>query len=115
MGKYICLTALLFASQQVLAAETFAYMSGNKLLDVCTKDTPAHVALCLGYINGVVDIMSSNPVNEFRACLPRKNAPLTQMVSVAKKWLEAHPEALHYPAPGLVANAMAEAFPCAAQ
>ena len=110
--KYLCFIALLLVSQQVSASEVRGYMSGNKILEWCNKSEGMD-GVCLGYISGIADVMSSNAVNGFRAC--SSSVPLGQLVLVTKKWFGAHPEILHYPADGLIAAAMEEAFPCPAE
>ncbi|MCZ6606103.1 MAG: Rap1a/Tai family immunity protein, partial [Alphaproteobacteria bacterium] len=53
-------------------------------------------------------------VQGFRACIPSDEVPIRQLTDVVKKWLEDHPAVRHYPARGLVAQALSEVFPCKA-
>ena len=103
------------SSVNVVAQGTFpsrgTFQTGNILLENCHKDGGYRQALCEGYISGVTDVLAFNPVSGWRSCSP-KEVTKEQTRDVVKAWLEKHPRRRHYSAFGLVAEALAEAFPC---
>jgi hypothetical protein len=96
-----------------------AFYSGNQLFAACSTQSSTHDSgLCLGYIIGVVDMVST-VATAFSAtgapaayCFP--NGVTTGRIrDVAIQRLQAHPEERHYPAAGIILTAITEAFPCA--
>ena len=70
--------------------------------------------LCLGFIVGIHnshDAFTQWGDMEKEFCT-HKDVDVNQLVLVAVKYLESHPEDLHYAASSLVINALKEAFPC---
>jgi hypothetical protein len=98
-----------------------APISGNNLYSYCGPHTAAKPTdqwllggTCMGYVTAIMDALSSgNSVNGFRACIPA-NADMNQTVDVVKMFIVEHPEKRHLVAAGLVAEALARAFPCRA-
>ena len=89
------------------------FLDGNTLHAWCVSGDVGNQAACLGYVIGVADVLSSEHSGEprqYRACMPEMDA--TQIVSIAKKYLESHPQAGNITASDLVAIALSEAFPC---
>jgi len=117
--------ALLVASAGMLTIATSAtnasaearFESGNDLYSLCINvDSRAAASddfVCLGYVSAIADAMvaNNNEIAGFRACL-RDGLTLRQLSDVVEKWLQNHPEKRDFSAPGLVAHAFAEAFPC---
>ena len=84
-------------------------------------DTPSGIQeyakahLCQGYIAGVWDteVVSANMHHEkMKICLPDSKSIIQQETAVVLKYLENHPEELHYPGTVLVHNALIGAFHC---
>ena len=107
-------------------------MDGNEILDMCRPmfehDSEAFARLpltqaldasrCTGYLDGVIDTVvlwhetegeSTKLVNY---CFPKDGMPLSQTWAIVKKWLDDHPEKLHWTGPKIVWAAFIEAFPC---
>jgi hypothetical protein len=110
------LGALIFGFS-VSRANAGAYIDGNILLEQCTTEKNNDVyfqnhAYCLAYIEGVADSFSCNsPLFGFRW----RVAPgiiAHQLEMVVTSYLKNHPEALHYSASSLVAEALDASFPC---
>ena len=97
----------------LLAVSTGAkadFRSGNKLYADCTS--PMGPIYCDFYVAGISDAAQGSPgVYGFKVCAPA-DATLGQMVDIARQYLAAHPERRHRGAAGLVAHALAQAFPC---
>jgi Rap1a immunity proteins len=95
-----------------------ASINGNQLYTDCiapNTEGPAFQGLragtCLGYVTAIMDVLSVSPVNGFKACVP-PNADMNQIVDVVKFFIRDHAEKRHLVAAGLVAEALATAFPC---
>lgn len=103
---------MIFGSTDAIARTVSARLTGNQLLEACTRtDHPGWYAQCLAYVIAVADVLAGDvAVEGYRACVPE--AQNQQLVDVAKQWLELHPETRHYPAHILVAQSLAESFPC---
>ena len=85
--------------------------TGSKLYSECTSSDNLDQMHCLGYVNGIADVLSGNDrVNVFRACLP--DITTGQAMDIVVKSLRNRPEDRHLPAALLVASAFAAAFPC---
>jgi hypothetical protein len=85
------------------------FWSGNDLIEWCTS---AGVPACTGYIMAVIDIMvDSGPIAGWKACIP-KGVSGAQVRDIAVTYLRANIPKRHLSAPSLIAEAMAEAFPC---
>jgi hypothetical protein len=69
---------------------------------------------CPAYIAGISDAMSANNegVAGWHVCFRSLNVTVQQLADVVKLWLQNHPEKRDLEAPGLVAEALEEAFPC---
>lgn len=105
--------ALSFMAGAARAAEGNAlrWFDGNLLWGFCKSDPPS--LICSGYVIGVADAMvhGQEGVGGWHACY-RANQTPGQLTDVVKLWLQNHPEKRDYEGSGLVAEALAQAFPC---
>lgn len=60
----------------------------------------------------VWDAETRNKGDRRRACVPKKGVNIGQLADVVVQWLQTNPQARHYAAAGLVAEAVSKAFPC---
>ena len=105
-------TVVALACLPASAQEVVRFYSGNDLWSECTNNGDSQFGICLGYVMGITDVMSTgSAILGWRACLPLQVAA-TLAQDVVKQYLEQHPERRHYAAAGLVAEALAGAFPC---
>ena len=92
-----------------------ADMTGNDLKSFCTSNDHAAMnsGVCAGYIVGTSDAirMTDEVFKRNTICGPPE-VTVQQVVAIAKKYLEDHPELLNYRASSLVGTALIEAFPC---
>ena len=111
MRKWL-LIAVLVVVPYVPVAEA-AFMTGKMLLAHCRNETDVYdQAFCLAYVVATADVLwAENSVQGHSACLPDQIAQ-GQVQDIAVPWLEVHPQYLHLGANGLVAAALADAFPC---
>lgn len=89
-----------------------AFKDGNDLYHDCSTSSAVDHGVCLGYIEGVADILSGSvTLFGWRACIPQE-AQAQRLSNVVLNFLSAHPEIRHNAAPSLVAAALASDFPC---
>ena len=87
--------------------------SGNDLVAGC-RGSDLEVISCMGYITGISEGWEAAHFFEKTRqtiCIP-KEVQTGQLVKVALKYADNHPEDLHDPARYLVILAFEEAFPC---
>jgi hypothetical protein len=88
------------------------FYNGDQLFEACKSSRAA----CIGYVEGVSDVMAAMQekgmtLGGWRACVPT-GEEAGQITDVAQQYLADHPERRQYGAVGLVAQALQEAFPC---
>lgn len=101
------LFVVLFASSASVYAAGATFVVGNTIKD----DLKVKGSISMGYVAAIADVMSSSPVNGFKACIPQR-VQIGQLRDVVAKFFESNPEILHHQADGLVAAALSNAFPC---
>jgi hypothetical protein len=111
MIRIIVAGAAMLAVMSASAGARADFLNGNSLYGYCSTDF--NTALyCIGYIASIEDVLSAgNQINGYTACTP-PGATLEQIKDVVMRYLVAHPESRHLGASGLVAHAIAQAFPC---
>jgi hypothetical protein len=89
------------------------FIDGNDLFDRCSEPYgSAGDTYCRAYINAITDALYEGTViGGLKVCFP-VHVLTGQVEDLAKRFLSAHPDERHLGAPGLVAEALAEAFPC---
>jgi hypothetical protein len=108
MGGFALKTVRIILAAVLLLSPTSAFsakgfVKADDLFSKCGFNSP----LCMGYLAGVSDIMSTND----DICLP-DNAALPQIVDIVVKYLTDHPERRHYSASSESGIALMQAFPC---
>jgi len=83
------------------------FFDGNFLHEGCTSKN----LLCAGYIAAISDVMDEHTVYGWSACVPN-DVMLSQLGDIVTRWLDNNPQKRHLAANSLVAQALAEAFPC---
>ena len=94
------------------AQEVAAFESGDQFLAKCDQSAD----FCMGFIEATADAMnaahsSGGTVGGWTACIPA-GAMSDQVRDIAMTYLRNHPELRHASATSLIANALANAFPC---
>jgi hypothetical protein len=106
--------AVMAASAGARAADVVNFLTGDRLYQQCSapKGDRAY-GDCEGYVFAITDALvdGGNEIDGYRACIPY-GVLEEQAIDVAQRFLAAHPESRHRGAAGLVAQALAEAFPC---
>jgi Rap1a immunity proteins len=106
--------AILVVLSVPVPAALAAVTSGNRLYESCA----AKETYCIGYITAVIDALdfvktspAGGTFGGWEACVPQ-GATIGQAIDIVTNWLVAHPEKRHFSGAGIVAAALAEAFPC---
>ena len=91
------------------------YFSGEALLKACEKPDPGDF-FCLGFVTGTHDAVFEDmkegaSFHGYRFCT-YKGISNHQLERVVIKYLNDHPENLHFAASSQVFAALAKAFPC---
>ncbi|MCA1338092.1 Rap1a/Tai family immunity protein [Pseudooceanicola marinus] len=106
-------------------------VSGNSLYSACRSESGVELGFCVGFVLGAIEgesfgafiviqrLMpgqttdeSNSAINAFLAhCIP-SDATNEQLRDIVVRYLSDHPESRHFPARGLIWNALMEAFPC---
>jgi hypothetical protein len=97
----------------VMSASTGAkadFRSGNELYTECAAAGESQ-GFCGGYIAAIADVGSKVPVADVMIC-PSAKVTVGQVVDIVKQYLAVHPERRRFSASSLVANALADEFPC---
>jgi Rap1a immunity proteins len=85
-----------------------AFLTGNDLFSRCSTEGNNGEISCLGYIEGVADLMTALD----KTCLSG-NVTSRQATDIVMKYLRDHPESRHYSASSIAGLALQQAFPCA--
>ncbi|MEX6501571.1 Rap1a/Tai family immunity protein [Pseudomonas zhanjiangensis] len=93
------------------AALAGASRTAGELAGQCQLTTNLAVIVCHIYLHAVQDVLVQDRVNGFRACLPA-DADIDRSVRLFVDWVAAHPPAQQAPASDVIAQALAEAYPC---
>ncbi len=111
MRRGICIAALFAALSWGVPAN--AAMTGEKLKDWCGGEQySVKFAVCLGYLNALVDIIG-DPAKPFglSACFP-KDATIVEIADIVKAYLENNPGKGKQTAAALGMAALVQAYPC---
>jgi hypothetical protein len=113
-------TAILMAAALTVASAAQAkpvdtggsYVGGDDLWDWCGKSATTQAPeRCVGYILGVVDLMSTDDIFTSRFCLPTHTTS-GQITDTVRRYLRDNPDTLQYSAASDVAVAIFKAYPC---
>jgi len=88
------------------------FVTGQNLLRFCESKAPSDKAICLGFVDGVIDTIDVlRSIQGAPSCFPSRVEP-RQAIDVIVRWLKANPDDQRYAAAGLTINAVADAWPC---
>jgi hypothetical protein len=105
-------TAIVVAGLILSAPSLAEFRNGSALLQYCTATIGAEMAFCFGYIDGIADLLlEHHEVEGFSACITTQPDD-SQLRNVVTAFLRKNEGIHHLAAPGLVARALSEAFPC---
>ncbi len=85
-------------------------LSGDDLTRVCTDKDATREALCVGYVSGVSETLTS-VLQTSGICAP-DSVSLGKLITVVVDYIDAHPEKRHSSAVPLVWSALVDAWPC---
>jgi len=108
----IVLAALFYHTAVEEAEANQTYLTGYEVLLRCSGDNDAQGTQCLGYLQGIADVMlAGNEVNGYHVCIP-PGILVGQLEDIALQFLRANPAVRHAATAGLVAKAYQQSFPC---
>jgi hypothetical protein len=98
-----------------LTSGAFAQVTGNDWKDYC--NAPEHTekyAMCLGYFSGSLDgiRLMERTTGAIILCEPPAGVTVPQLIAIIRRYLDQHPEQLHFAAASIVPKIVNEAFPC---
>jgi len=102
----ICSAALLIAQPAAAASRTAEELAGQ-----CQLTSNLAVIVCHIYVHAVLDVMESDSVKGYRACVP-EGTDIDEVVGSFVSWSGEHPDEARGPASDLIAHAVSEAYPC---
>ena len=114
MKKLFAAAVLIWLAVSASAsAQIKVFNTGNDLANNCAEldESSYPSGYCMGFIGSVADIIGNFEIFGWKACLPAQ-VTKGQVVDVVRQFLNDNPQDLHLAAAGLVARALAEAFPC---
>jgi hypothetical protein len=112
IGRLFAAAAVVVTVMSVSAGAK-AFYDGDKLYKYChaTMGEP-ELLYCQAYVAAIADAMGgSNAIYGFKACMAL-NVTLGNAMNVTMQFLTTHQEIRHHEAAWLVAQALAQAFPC---
>lgn len=120
------LALLVFAGFLIAGSSLFAeetYTTGNKLKPACAayvagippdRGEALKAGVCIGFVDGWVQLamMLKPPLVSEELFCPPKGVTNQQVIDVAVKYMNDHPEKLHLSAAQILYDAMSNSFPC---
>ena len=105
--------AVLMAVMAASAEARAEFSDGNDLFDRCAEPYgSAGKTYCIAYINAITDALYEGAaIGGLRACFT-EHVGAEQVEDIGERFLAAHPEKRHLGAAGLIAEALADVFPC---
>jgi len=112
---------IMFMASPVMADDI--YVHGEEILDACNNaikylDKTGEAdsfqsGICWGYLAGANDMheLMDHGEDAIHHCKP-EDKNISELAKAVVKYLKAHPEKIHNPAPMLVYDAYHEVFPC---
>lgn len=88
-----------------------AFLTGNDIYEYCRAVSPVRFGLCLGYIEGIADVLEVGSIFGYRACVPG-TVKVEQLRDIVVQFLFRDAAMREVGAVPLVAQALSGAFPC---
>lgn len=101
---------LVFGALNAVSWERAHALSGDDLSRVCSDKDETREALCVGYVSGVSETLTS-VLQTSGICAP-DSVGLGKLITVVVDYIDAHPEKRRGPAVPLVWSALVDAWPC---
>jgi hypothetical protein len=97
------------ASAQVPRYHPIEY--ADDLLKLCNNTDNGSKAVCTGFIGGVFEVVTNNPIDGFKACIPEL-VTIGKAQELSVQWIGSHPERSLNAASTEIAAALANSYPC---
>ena len=89
----------------------FNEIPGNTSAEVAGR-IMGSLAYCSGYLSGVAEGLSASSNVAERVCISKDSVSMYQIAKVFLKWVDSHPEKLHWHRYEAAKTALLEAFAC---
>jgi Rap1a immunity proteins len=89
-----------------------ALITGDKLYSACQSWSDKDQGVCLGYIMGIADALSSPNGLLGRSACPSKGVKVGELQDIMMKFLDNHETKRQFAAATVLTEAFAERFPC---
>lgn len=83
---------------------------GRQLLDLC--NSAVFVQECLGYFEGVTDMLHLAPAFNTAICPPREGLPRGEIIEIFKEFAARYPQHLVLTASEVIGMSLAQKHPC---
>lgn len=91
-------------------AQTAAAYDGQQLLELC--ESAVFVQECLGYFEGVTDMLHLAPAFNTAICPPREGLPIGDIIEIFKQFAARYPQHLALTASEVIGMSLAQTHPC---
>src|SRR3546814_4365259 len=102
------LTAMAAQSKPPADYVSLSTITGAIIAEECAKDRGLALDTCTSYILGVADTLQLTG----ETCRPNSDAATLQTVTIARRYIEQHPDKWGWHPSALVREALVKAFPC---
>jgi hypothetical protein len=111
--KRLCVFGAVVVALASVSSRAMAFYDGDKLYNYCHASIgQPELLYCQAYIAAIADALGGgNAIYGFKACMGL-SVTLGKAMDATMQFLTAHPGTRHHEAAWLVAQALAQAFPC---
>jgi hypothetical protein len=110
MAKRTCVAGLVLAAAVLWTERPAQAYDGKQLLDLC--NSAVFVQECLGYFEGVTDMLHLAPAFNTVICPPRAGLAIGDIIDIFKGFGERYPQHLTLTASEVIGMSLAQAHPC---
>ncbi|MGF1612880.1 MAG: Rap1a/Tai family immunity protein [Gammaproteobacteria bacterium] len=114
MGKTVMAILVLFSTWAFATSARADFKTGEELYGLCMApdDVRGH-SFCVGYVAAIADVLGAGTgtISDWRACIPAK-ATQGEVATIAIEWLREHPDNRAFGASNVIAQALANRYPC---
>lgn len=114
MGKTVMAILVLFSTWAFATSAQADFKTGEELYEFCqAPDDVRAQSFCVGYVAAIADVLGAGTgnISDWRACIPAE-ATQGNVATIAIEWLSKHPDTRAFGASHLVAQALANRYPC---
>lgn len=114
MAKTAIVILVLFSALALAHSAQADFKGGEELYGLCIRPNDVRaLSFCIGYVAAIGDVLGTGDgvISGWRACLP-PGATQGEVAQIAIQWMKEHPENRAFGASDVVAQALANTYPC---